>query len=81
MERLQAHLFLEMMLLDSKSFTSNECLPRKSPTETKLQSTFKIFHILPLCLSYGIECMCFQKICVQFFRFYCELTHSLRLEV
>ena len=40
-EPVQAHLFLKIMLLDSKSFSSNECLPRKS-SETKLQFTFKI---------------------------------------
>ena len=59
-EPVQAHLFLEIMLLDSKTFSSNECLPRKS-SKTKLQFTFKIFHILLLCLSYGMEFLVFSK--------------------
>lgn len=60
-EPVQAHLFLEMMLLDSKSLSSNKCLPRKSPTETKLQFTFKIFHVLCLCFSYGMEFLVFSR--------------------
>lgn len=82
-EPVQAHLFLEMMLLDSKSFRSNECLPRRSPSETKLQFTFKIFHVLPLCFSYGIEFLVFSKNLYAIFSnsTACELTHSLRLEV
>lgn len=41
-ELASANLFLEVVLLDSKSFSSNECFPRKS-SETRLQ--LKIFHV------------------------------------
>lgn len=58
-EAIQAHPFLEMILLDSKSFHSSECLPRKSASVTNLQFTFKIFHIF--CFSYGMEFLVFSE--------------------
>lgn len=58
-EPIQAHPFLKMILRDSKSFCSSECLPRKSSRGTKLRFTFKIFHIF--CFSYGIEFLVFSK--------------------
>lgn len=47
---IQTLPFLEMILLDKKSFHSSECLPRKSSYETKLQFTLKyikysVFHM------------------------------------
>lgn len=82
-EALQAHLFLEMILFDSKPFSYNECLPRKSPTEIKLQFTFTIFHILHLYffIQKGISGDV-KKFVYNFADFTAsELSHSVRLKV
>ena len=60
-EPVQTHLFLQMILFDSKAFSSNESLPGKCPTETQLQFTFKIFYILLLCFSCGMEFLMLSK--------------------
>lgn len=56
---IQTLPFLEMILLDNKSFHSSECLPRKSSCETQLQFAFKIYRIF--CFSYGQEFLMFSK--------------------
>lgn len=65
---IQTHPLLEVIFLDSKSFCSSECLPRKSSRETKLQFAFKIFHVF--CFSYGREFLVFSKNFVKSCMFY-----------